>query len=169
MRRHFHRLPLKLRPGHRRWLYFSSVLLLVSGIGWLVGHYFLHGPSDFPGAPNASEPWWLRLHGAAAMGFLVAFGALLPHHVRSGWRQHVNRTTGVVMLVVVSALILTAFGLYYIGDDRARAFISIAHWTVGLIASVGLPVHVIMGKRLRAEPEQRARSHTRSRHGPPGI
>ena len=148
MRRHFHRPPLKLRPGHRRWLYLASVLLLVSGIGWLGGHYFLHGLNDFPGALNPSEPLWMRLHGAAAMGFLVAFGALLPHHVRSGWRQHVNRTSGIVMIAVVSALILTAYGLYYVGDDHARAFISIAHWTVGLVAAAGLPAHVILGKRL---------------------
>ena len=161
MRRHLHRPPLKLRPGHRRWLYLSSVLLLVSGIGWLVGHYFMHGPSDFPDAPNASEPWWLRLHGAAAMGFLVAFGALLPQHVRSGWRQRVNWTSGVLMLVVVSVLTLTAYGLYYIGDDRARAFISIAHWTVGLVAAAGLPVHIMLGRRQNNDGE---RHGTRRRH-----
>lgn len=148
MRRHVHRPPLKLRPAHRRWLYLSSVLLLISGGGWLAAHYFLHGPADFPGAPHPSEPWWLRLHGAAAMGFLMAFGALLLQHVRSGWRQHVNRPTGIVMLAVVGTLILTAYGLYYFGDDRVRAFVSLAHWTIGLAAAAALPVHVIVGQRL---------------------
>ncbi len=155
MRRHHHRPPQKLRPNHRRWLYFSSVVLLVSGVGWLVGHYFLHGPADFPGAPNASEAWWLRLHGAAAMGFLIAFGALLPQHVRNGWRQHLNRTTGVIMIVAVCALTLTAYGLYYIGDDRARAMVSLVHWTIGLVAAAGLPVHVIVGRQLNLSQKQR--------------
>jgi hypothetical protein len=54
------------------------------------------------------------------------------------------------MLVVVGVLTLTAYGLYYVGGDRARAFISIAHWTVGLVASAALPVHVILGRRTRA-------------------
>ena len=40
MRRHVHRAPLKLRPGHRRWLYVCSALLLVSGI---VALSFNHG------------------------------------------------------------------------------------------------------------------------------
>jgi cation transport ATPase len=159
VRRHHHRPPLKLQPAHRRWLYLSSVLLLVSGAGWLVGHYFLHGPEDFPGAPNPSEPWWLRVHGAAAMGFLLAFGALWPQHMRSGWRQHINRPSGIGMLVVVGVLTLTAYGLYYVGGDRARGFISIAHWTVGLVASAGLPVHVMLGRRLNEEPRRRARNH----------
>jgi len=148
VRRHHHRPPLKLRPAHRRWLYLVSVLLLVSGIGWLVAHYFLHGPADFPGAPHRSEPWWLRLHGAAAIGFLMAFGALLLQHVRSGWRQRVNRATGVVMLAAVGVLILTAYGLYYIGDDRLRMIVGFAHWAIGIAAALALPAHVMVGRRL---------------------
>lgn len=150
-----HRPPLKLRPGHRRWLYVCSILLLLSGAGWLIAHYFLHGTSDFPGAPHPSEVWWLRLHGAAAMGFLIAFGAVLIQHVRSGWRQHVNRISGVVNLVVAIALALSAYGLYYISDDRARAALSVTHWVIGLIAAAALPVHVILGRRQSAKREHR--------------
>ena len=147
MRRHVHRPPLKLRPNHRRWLYVCSVLLLVSGLGWLVAHYFLHGRDDFPGAPHPSEVWWLRLHGAAAMGSLVTFGMVLTHHVRSGWRQRVNRISGVVNLATIGALALSAYGLYYIVDDRARSAISVTHWVVGLIAAAALPVHISLGRR----------------------
>jgi len=150
VRRHVHRPSFKLRPNHRRWLYVCSALLLTSGAGWLVAHYLLHGRGDFPGAPHPSEVWWLRLHGAAAMGFLVTFGMVLTHHVRSGWRQHVNRTSGVVNIVTICALAVSAYGLYYIVDDRARAYISITHWVVGLVAAVALPVHVVLGRRLAA-------------------
>jgi hypothetical protein len=128
----------------------SSALLLVSGAGWLVAHYLLQGPSDFPGAPHPSEAWWMRLHGAAAMGLLVTFGMVLTHHVRSGWRQHVNRTSGVVNIVLIGVLALSAYGLYYVVDDRARAFIGITHWIVGLVAAGALPLHVILGRRLAA-------------------
>jgi cation transport ATPase len=153
MRRHVHRPPLKLRPGHRRWLYLCSVLLLVSGAGWLVAHYFLHGRNDFPGAPHPSEVWWLRLHGAAAMGFFITFGMVLNHHVRAGWRQRVNRSSGVVNLAVIGVLALSAYGLYYIVDDGARTYISVTHWIVGLIAAAALPVHVILGRRQSARRE----------------
>ncbi|MBS0388397.1 MAG: hypothetical protein JSR15_07930 [Proteobacteria bacterium] len=159
MRRHHHRPPLKLRPAHRRWLYLSSAVLLISGACWLIAHFFLHGPADFPGAPHPLEPWWLRLHGAAAIGFLMSFGALLLQHVRSGWRQRVNRTTGVVMLAAAGVLTLTAYGLYYIGDDRARSFISFAHWIVGLAASAALPLHVLVGRRLNDAAKQQPPGH----------
>jgi hypothetical protein len=153
VRRHVHRPPLKLRPGHRRWLYLCSVLLLVSGAAWLVAHYFLNGRDDFPGAPHPSEVWWLRLHGAAAMGFLITFGMALTHHVRSGWAQRANRASGVVNLVVAIALALSAYGLYYIGDDRTRAAVSLTHWIVGLVAAAALPIHVMLGRRQSSRRE----------------
>jgi hypothetical protein len=128
------------------------VLLLVSGAGWLVAHYLLHGPADFPGAPHPSEPWWLRIHGAAAMAFLLAVGALWPQHIRSGWRQHVNRPSAIVLMVLLGVLTLTAYGLYYVVGDQARAIISITHWVIGLVASVGLPVHVMLGRRTTGKP-----------------
>ncbi len=87
------------------------------------------------------------------MVFLLAFGALFPQHFRSGWRQHINRPSAIVMLVLVGVLTLSAYGLYYVGGDQARAFISIAHWTVGLVASIGLPVHVVLGRRTKAQTQ----------------
>jgi len=150
VRRHVHRPPLKLRPGQRRWLYVSGLALLLSGTGWLSTHYSLEGPSEFPGAPHPSEIWWLRVHGAAAMGFLVAFGTVLTHHVRSGWRQHLNRTSGVANLVVVGVLALSAYGLYYVGDDHARSLISKIHWVMGLIGAGALMLHVTLGQQLTA-------------------
>jgi hypothetical protein len=88
------------------------------------------------------------------MGFLVTFGMVLTHHVRSGWAQHVNRTSGVVNIATICALALSAYGLYYIVDDRARAFVSITHWVVGIITAAALPVHVILGRRQSARRER---------------
>jgi hypothetical protein len=104
----------------------------------------------------------MRLHGAAVMGFLLVFGALLPGHVVKNWRQRVNRYSGLTVVLVVSLLALSGYGLYYLVDDRQRAVTSALHWVVGLMAGGALALHVVLGKRLAARGrEQRlaARLH----------
>ena len=158
-----HRAPMRLSSRHERWIYVAAGALLLSGAGWLVGHYLLAGSSlgaafEFDGVPHRSELWWLRLHGAAAMGFLVTFGALLPGHVVQGWRQRQNRSSGVFMLSVVLALVLTGYGLYYLGSEATRPWISAAHWALGLVAAAALVLHVLLGKR----GAPRSKSHARA-------
>ena len=154
MRQHHvpgHRPPI-MSSRHERWLYVVATALLLSGVGWLTSHFFLAGSSlvaafKFDGVPHPSEPWWLRLHGAAMMGFLVVFGALLPGHVVHGLRRRKNKRSGIFMLTVVIALALTGYALYYLGDEATRPWISALHWLIGLGAAVGLVLHVVLGKR----------------------
>jgi hypothetical protein len=149
---HDRRPPARLGSRHERWLYVASAGLLVSGLGWLVGHYLLSGSSPavafkFGADPQPSEIWWLRVHGAAMMGFLLVFGALLPGHVPHGWRGRQNRRSGILVIAVVIALGLTGYGLYYLGDESTRPWISATHWALGLVAVAALLPHVILGKR----------------------
>lgn len=143
------RAPMRLSPRHRRWIYSTGALLWASGVAWLISHYLVPSSAEFAGAPRPSEAWWLRLHGAAMIGFLITFGALLPLHVLHGWRQRRNRASGVTMLAIVGALALSGYGLYYAGDERLRAWISATHWVIGLAASAALLLHVILGRRTR--------------------
>jgi cation transport ATPase len=143
------RPPMQLSRQHRRWLYLTGALLWASGVAWLINHYFFKVAGEFADAPQPSEAWWLRLHGAAMIGFLIAFGALLPVHVLHGWRQRRNRRSGVMMLVIVGALALSGYGLYYAGDERLRPWISATHWVIGLAVSAALLLHVILGRRTR--------------------
>ncbi|MDP8986057.1 MAG: hypothetical protein M3N97_13690 [Pseudomonadota bacterium] len=147
----YHHPPARLSSRHQRWLYGVSGALLLSGLGWLVSHYMLAGNDlsvafEFGGLPHPAEPWWLRLHGAAMLGFLVVFGSLLPGHVVHGWRHRRNHRSGLFMLVTVSALTLTGYLLYYWAEESTRPWISAAHWVLGLGATLGLVLHVI-GKR----------------------
>ena len=139
----------RLSARHRRSLYFFATLLWISGLGGLIAHYALRSSDPLAGA-HPSEPWWLRLHGAAVIGFLVAFGALLPGHVRRGWRQGLNRSSGLAMIIVVAALTLSGYGLYYLVSDAWRSWTSVSHWTIGLAGGALLAVHVLLGKRLVA-------------------
>src|SRR3954468_863587 len=112
-RRHGHtRAQQRLSRRHERYLYLCAALLAVSGVGWLIGHYVLRSPASIE--PHPSEAWWMRLHGAALIGFLVVFGALLPGHIVQNWRQRANRYSGLSVVALVGLLALSGYGLYYL-------------------------------------------------------
>jgi hypothetical protein len=158
------RVPHRLSRRHERYLYLTGALLLLSGSGWLVAHYLLRSPAAFGAGPHPAEPWLMRLHGAAVIGFLVAFGALLPGHVVQNWRRRVNRYSGLTMVIAVSLLALTGYGLYYLVDERLRAATSALHWVAGLAASAALVLHLVLGKRLAAQARERRMAGRVHRH-----
>jgi hypothetical protein len=172
MLHHDVRPPLK-QPLSRRqegWLYLMGGLLALSGVGWLVCHYGLRGAGP---APHPWEVWWLRVHGAAMLGFLVVFGTLLPGHVKQGWRNGFNRGSGLPVLVATGLLIITGYGLYYLVSDELRAWASIVHWTLGLAGIVAVGVHAALGRqharvrRRQFERELATRNVTRRLHPSP--
>ena len=142
-------LPMRLSQRHRLYLYVIGGSLVASGVAWLIAHYLLANPSEFGESHHPSEPWWLRLHGAAVMAFLVLLGTILPGHVTRAWSLRKNRAlpvrknvvTGTLMLSLVAALALTGYGLYYCGDEDLRPYISTGHWLVGLTAAVSFYQH----------------------------
>lgn len=148
--------PKPLSVQHERWLYASSGLLWLSGTGWLVAHYWLPRPSGLAELPHPAEPWSLRLHGAALLVFLLSVGALLPQHVVRGWRGRAEADigahwhSGLWTLLAIAVLTLTGYGLYYLGDERLRAAVSVVHWSVGLVGAAALVTHAWLGHRRQA-------------------
>ena len=142
-------LPMRLGRHHRQWIYAVGGSLVASGVGWLIAHYLLVDAGSFGETHHPSEPWWLRLHGAAVMAFLVVLGTILPGHVRRAWSlrkscaQSVRRNvvTGIFMLSLLAVLTLTGYALYYSGDEDLRPYISTTHWVIGLAAAVGFYQH----------------------------
>ena len=144
--------PIKLSQAHQRWIYLISALLVLSGLGWLIAHYFLATVGEFGQAPHYSEPWWLKLHGGLAMLFLIVFGSLLPAHALRAWRLKKNRNSGAVMMTIIVVLVASAYGLYYAGGDVLRDWLAVIHWLAGLLAVAGLALHIWIGKRTRSAP-----------------
>ncbi|HTT39915.1 MAG TPA: hypothetical protein VMH32_19885 [Burkholderiales bacterium] len=143
---------MRLSHGHRRWVYWSSALLLVSGIFWLVFHYFLRVHGELGEEPNPLETWWLRLHGGAAMLVLIVLGSLLPVHVRRGWHQRRNLLAGGALATTALLLIASGYALYYFGGEEARPWISAFHWGIGLSALPLVIWHIGRG-RAKVEPK----------------
>lgn len=89
--RHGHphpRLQQRLSRQHEFWVYGTGVALSLSGMGWLICHFLLRATGA---GPHPLEVWWLRMHGAAVVGFLIVFGTVIPAHAVYGWRQRLNR------------------------------------------------------------------------------
>ena len=152
----------QLSRPQERWLYWVGGVLALSGVGWLICHYWLRGPGP---APHPLEVWWLRLHGAAVVGFLIVFGTLLHGHVKHGWRQGLNLGSGLPLLVATALLILSGYGLYYIVSDDVRDWVSVVHWGLGLAAVATVGLHVALGKQQARLRRERAERRLAVRHG----
>ena len=135
---------LRLNSPFRYALYTALAVLFATGTAWLVADQLKDAPD--------SETWQsigatlLMLHGGAAMVTLMLFGALFPLHIHRSWRGQTNQIMGVLMLAVSAVLIATAFGLYYLGSDTARPWLSSIHTDVGLALPALLLVHIVVGR-----------------------
>ena len=138
--------PIRLSVRHQVWLHATFAVLFLSGAVWLGFYFFGHSESEFGVQTRPLESWCLRLHGAAAMLFLVVLGSLLRGHVRGGWKLRRNQLTGAVLLAFNATLTLTGYGLYYFGGEELRPWISRVHWWTGLSTSVIIFWHIWQGK-----------------------
>jgi hypothetical protein len=74
-------------------------------------------------------------------------GELIPLHIRRAWRTRKNRASGSVTATLIALLIVTAFGLYYLGSETVRPWMSWIHIAAGFSLSLLIPVHIFLGRR----------------------
>ena len=137
---------MRLDPGFRFALYGAFALLFVTGGIWLLADAMKDAAASGE-AWQAAAAYLLMLHGGAAMATLLLLGALVPLHVRRGWRAGRNRATGAAMVAFNALFILTAFGLYYLGSEILRPWASRLHIGFGLFFPVLVLVHIFVGRR----------------------
>lgn len=140
------------RPGRLpRWqewsVYIGFGLLIASGIAWLLLDTFVRVASEFGPEHHPAEQWTLIAHGVVAYAFLIVGGAMVPVHVTLGWNTRRNLKSGLALAGTLLFLAVTALGLYYLGDEAGRNWVSIIHWSVGLVALPVLLIHALRGRR----------------------
>ena len=152
---------IRLGRWHQAAVYGATAALALSGIIWLVLHYFLAAPGEYGPPIHPLEPWMLRMHGAAVMAALIIYGSLLPVHIRRALSIRRNIALGLGLVAFMLLLTVTGYLLYYAGDENARPLISATHWLVGLAMPGLLVWHIVSGRmQTRASetpPEQRDR------------
>jgi hypothetical protein len=139
---------LRLDPGLRYGTYAVFAALLITGIAWLAADQWKDSATGETWQAIAAS--MLMLHGGTAMVALVLLGALIPLHLQRSWRAGKNRVTGTIMATFNTALIVTAFGLYYAGSDTLRMTMSGIHIAAGLGLPALILAHVVLGRRARA-------------------
>ena len=134
---------VQLEPWHRRGFYFGFVITWLSGAYWLIAEW-LKDP-DLGPVRTPLQALCMKLHGAAALLFLLLLGTMMTH-VRRGWTVKANRWSGGSMIAVNGTLILTAWLLYYLTSDTWRELSGVVHWVVGLSVLPLIGFHVRCGK-----------------------
>ena len=129
---------MRIEAWLRRLLYATLAVLFASGVAW-----WMFGEGD------AARPYLIAAHGLAAMIALLALGATAVLHVRESWKRRRNRWSGLVVATALGVLVITAFGLYYIGSDRLRSYTSLVHLVVGVAMPLLILAHVVLGARSR--------------------
>jgi hypothetical protein len=136
---------LRLNYLFRYAIYAAFAALFLSGAFWLLAD----GLKDSP----EGEMWQaisanlLMIHGGVAMLTLMLLGALVPVHVLRAWRARKNRVTGTAMASLNAVLIVTAFGLYYLGSESLRPWLSNIHLAAGCALPIQLIAHIYFGRR----------------------
>jgi hypothetical protein len=136
---------LRLSPAFRYAVYATFALLFLSGAVWLVADGLKDGANGELWQQVAAS--LLMTHGGSAMIALMMLGALIPVHMRFGWRARRNLATGIVMATVTAILVVTAFGLYYFGVEGARAVAGDLHTWLGVASPALLLAHIWWGRR----------------------
>ena len=141
------RLRFRIEPWQRRMIYLCVTALVASGSVWLVGHFLLHGATEFGEASNPWAPWTMKVHGAVAMVTLFFVGSLLNGHMRRAHAQRRNHWSGWSMVAFWGWLTVSGYALYYIAGEQSRSLWSTSHWVPGLLLPLLILVHIVLGRR----------------------
>ncbi len=139
---------IHISRGWKMLIYGFVVLSFASGASWFVLDRWFAVTDEFDLVQkHPLQPVLLKVHGASAMAVMIGFGYLLATHVHAGWRTQRRRASGVPLIGCFALLIVTSYGLYYLGDETWRARIAWVHLGAGLSLPLVLAVH-LLGRKI---------------------
>jgi multisubunit Na+/H+ antiporter MnhG subunit len=143
-----HRSP-RFPTGMRRAIYATFIATWITGVLWLLFHYFMTQQGEFGPEPHPLEAWSLRLHGLCAFVALWIGGWLWAAHARPALGFVRQRKSGITICSIFVILAVTGYLLYYASDDALRDVVRLVHWIVGLALLAPFALHALRGSRIR--------------------
>lgn len=120
----------------------SHIVFLVCAVSGVL-YWLAH---EFEISPLAVENHSILIaHGISAYLLVLLFGAVIPTHIKAGWKTKRNRVSGSLMIAVMSLLLVSGLFLYY--ADEARDAALWVHWVIGGGLVLLFPFHFIAGRR----------------------
>ena len=113
-------------PGWQRSLVIVGMLTCsITGSLYLLGHQWQIERILF------ANHTVLASHGLSAMLATLAFGSVLPFHIKAGYQSGRKRLSGFSQLAFLAVLLISG-GLLYYGPEEIRDSVINLHWVVGL-------------------------------------
>jgi hypothetical protein len=131
----------RMTRARRNLIYAIGIGVWLSGVLWLVFHYFVSDQGSLGPVVSPFEVWSLTSHGAFAFAAIFIFGLLWGAHVPARWLPAQRRVSGGSLAGILGWLTVSGYFLYYAGGEEFRAAVSLAHWVVGLAAPLAFLAH----------------------------
>ena len=119
----------------------------LTGVSFFALHRWFQMEGDFGPEKHPLEPWLIKAHGAGAFLSLIAFGYLMASHIPTGWKTKRSRKGGLTLVAVLSGMVITGYGLYYLGDEAWRSAAAWVHLALGFSFPFLLAAHIVSGRR----------------------
>jgi succinate dehydrogenase hydrophobic anchor subunit len=135
----------------RRTTISALLLLWLSGMVWIVLHYFYQAQTQFGPAPNPLEPMLMRIHGAIAVFAVALLGWVSARHISENWPRFKKRKSGIAMLSAYVLLVLSGYSLYYLLQDELREQVGQVHEILGAASVAVALVHWVRRSKRRID------------------
>ena len=139
----------------KRWYVYLFHLIFFFCVASGVAFYFLNNFMRIEGDFGLMKhPWQLpilKLHAFVSFILMILFGYFLSVHVQKKLSNFSNLHkkgifSGVCLLVLMSICILTAYGLFYVGDEVLRCYLVNIHFFGGVTLMVLFFYHCLKMK-----------------------
>jgi hypothetical protein len=143
-------------PARQRALvYVTLALPWLSGIAWLLLHYFGSTPGDFGPVPHPLEGLVDRIHGLVAQAALLGLGWFGALHARLG-RPERRRRSGWLLLALLGVVIVSGSVQLYLSGDEGSQWLVLLHEALGAALLLPALLHWWPFSRARGRAEHPA-------------
>lgn len=133
----------KMPPWQRHFVMWGMLSCSLTGLAYLIGHEFQIQRMIFG---NHTVLAW---HGVSAMIAILAFGSILPFHIKAGLKSQRKRWSGLSQLGFLALLIGSGALLYY-GPEEIRDTVIMCHWIGGVAFLAIFMAHGVFMAKMRA-------------------
>ncbi len=136
-------------------------VLWLSGVAWLLLHYFAARPGEFGRVRHPLEAPLLLVHGVVAMLALFVLGWFAALHSADGSRRRARRASGWVLSTLIGVLAIAGCLQFFVSSEGAQSVLRLVHEICGVALLLPVLAHLWSFSSNRAVDREQSR-----RHGP---